>query len=85
MIKIVKPKGNTDALTSTERAICRSWDNNQSIERIARSLRLQRDYVSDVVSKFNEGDESRKHIKATRTGSAQLLAAMQAARAGMAA
>lgn len=75
---LVKPKGNSDSLTATERAVCAAWDNGQSIERIARSLRLHRDRVSDIVSGFNDSGETRRTLAAMRHGSAQLLAALQA-------
>ena len=74
---IVKAKGNSDCLTAVERAICAAWDNHQSIERIARRMKLSRDYVCDTISRLNDVGETRRTRAAMRQGSTALLAAMQ--------
>lgn len=77
---LVKPKGVSDSLNPTERIICAAWDDGNSIERIARRFGMARDFVSDTVSRLGDGGETRRIDRSIRTGSAQLLAALNANR-----
>lgn len=68
------------SLNTIEREILELWDEGLSIQRIARRMQRSTDYVSSSISRLVEGNETRLHVSAMQSGSAALLAAIEAAR-----
>lgn len=71
---------NPDALCRSEQRILTLWDAGQSIERITRATGYRKRTVAETVGRLTDGGETRLHIAAMQSGSAELLAALVAAR-----
>lgn len=77
------PKQNrfkADALCLTEQRIIALWDAGHAFESIVHQTGYTRNTVSDTVSRLHEGNETRLHLAAMRSGSTALAAALAHAR-----
>jgi DNA-binding CsgD family transcriptional regulator len=69
-----------DGINTTEREILDLWDADLSAQAIARRLGRSPRFVATTLSRLLEGNETRLHVAAMRSGSNALLAAMKEAR-----
>lgn len=68
-------------MTPQERAIMALWDNSYTMKRIARTLDIDIDRVRRTVEYYHGRDDERRHRTAMVNGSADLLQAIEGARA----
>ena len=66
-------------MTRLEIAVMRDWDDGMGSKAIAQRCEVAEDRVTQILSRYCEKPDERRHPELMRQGSAQLLAAMHSA------